>query len=93
MEQDAQRSSGYPIPVSVQDQASQGSDQLDLMDGNPAQGRGGKTGWVLRSLPTQPLCDSMKILLQIHVYALFLLLWFIVCASSGTDFPGYAAEQ
>ena len=55
MEQDAQRSSGYPIPVSVQDQASQGSDQLDLMDGNPAQGRGGKTGWVLRSLPTQPI--------------------------------------
>ena len=69
-----------------------GPGQSEQEGGIPAH-EGVRAGWVLRSLPTQPLCDSMKILLQIHVYALFLLLWFIVCASSGTDFPGYAAEQ
>lgn len=66
--------------------------QPEQEGGLPAH-EGVGAGWVLRTLPTQPLCDSMKISLKIHVCALFLLLLFLICAYSGTEFPGYAAEQ
>lgn len=40
--------------------------QPEQVGGIPAH-EGVGAGWVLRSLPSQPLCDSMKILLKIHV--------------------------
>ena len=40
MRQVSQRSGGCPVPGSVQGQVGQGFDQLDLVEGVPAHGRG-----------------------------------------------------
>ena len=53
--QTAQRSCGCPLPGSVQGQAGQGFDQPGLVEGVPAHGRGGGTGWSIRSLPAQTI--------------------------------------
>ena len=55
LEQVAQRSCGCPIAGNVQGQAGWGFEQLGLVEGVPAHGRGVGTRWSLGSLPTQTI--------------------------------------
>ena len=53
--QAAQRSCGSPLPGSAQGQVGWSSEQPDLVEDVPADGRGVGTRWALRSLPTQTI--------------------------------------
>jgi len=48
----AQRSCGCPLPGSAQGQVGPESEQPDLVEDVPALGRGVRTRWSIRSLPT-----------------------------------------
>lgn len=59
-----QRSCGYPIPASVQDQSGWGFWQTYLVEGDPIPVRELGTSWSLRSLPSKKFllfCDFTEL--------------------------------
>ena len=82
LEQVAQRSSGCPLPGSVQGQVGRGFEQPVLVDDGPVHGRGLATRWSFRSLPTKTVVwfhDSMILRFCNSMILWFWQLWSRYC--------------